>query len=43
MGIKSGWFNTVKMYGQEDLTEDLIDKIDSAVFILREKVVSNNV
>ena len=22
MGIKSGWFNTVKMYGPEDLTED---------------------
>ncbi len=29
--------------GKEDLTDDVIEKIDSAVFILREKVVSNNV
>lgn len=29
--------------GKEDLTDDIIEKIDSAVFILREKVVSNNV
>ena len=29
--------------GKEDLTDEVIEKIDSAVFILREKVVSNNV
>jgi len=32
-----------KINGKEDLTDDVIKKIDAAVFILREKVVSNNV
>lgn len=35
MGIKSGWFNTVKMYGPEDLTKDFKNKYSDILKLKR--------